>query len=293
MEMDISFGMRNGRSDYYLVLKVNEDSESQMFFYSSSGNENANESNVNEKDEIGQVLTLSGGSRIEGCSSFSWRKSTPVIRIEDSVEIIGSGDFHGYESLKEVIFSSSPHLREIFGFQECTSLFRIESPSSVEAIGLNGFLRCTSLTEIVFSSESHLRDISGFQECTSLCRIEIPSSVEEIRNRCFFGCTSLNEIVFSSDSQLRDISGFQECTSLCQIEIPSSVEVIWTYGFWDPSSLRVVIIRAGCRLRGSKALQRIHPFVHYEDEDVKHSRRQFHLGIGGRKVLDGNWKKTW
>jgi hypothetical protein len=104
MEMEMIFGMRNGGSDYYFVLKVNEDSESQMFLYTSSGNENANESNVNEKDEIGQVLKLSGGSKIEGCSSFSGSKSTSVIRIEDSVEIVGAEDFHGYESLKEVIF---------------------------------------------------------------------------------------------------------------------------------------------------------------------------------------------
>jgi hypothetical protein len=180
MEMEIIFGMRKGRSEYCFVLKVNEDSESQMSLYSSSKSENANEINVNEKDEIGQFLTLSGGSKIEGCSSFSGRKATPVIRIKDSVEIIGSGDFRGYESLKEVIFSSSPHLGQISGFQECTSLCRIEIPSSVEVVWIYGFFGCTSLNEIIFSSDSHLRDISGFRECTSLCRIEIPSSVETI-----------------------------------------------------------------------------------------------------------------
>ena len=41
----------------------------------------------NEKDEIRQVLKLSGGSSIEDCSSFSWRQSTTIIRIDDSVEI--------------------------------------------------------------------------------------------------------------------------------------------------------------------------------------------------------------
>jgi hypothetical protein len=138
-----------------------------------------------------------------------------------------------------------------------------------------------------------LREIDGFCECTSLCRIEIPSSVEEITLNGFFGCTSLNEIVFSSDSDLRTIEGFRRCTSLCQIEIPSSFEVIWASSFWDFPSFRVVIFRAECRLRRSKVLERIRLFIRSEDEDVKHNRRQFHLGIEGRKVLGDNWEKTW
>jgi hypothetical protein len=50
----------------------------------------------------------------------------------------------------------------------------------------------------------------------------------------------------------------------------------------------VVIIRAGCRLRRNKGLQKLRPFLIYEneDEDMKRSRGEVHLGIGGRKVLD-------
>jgi hypothetical protein len=206
-------------------LTANEHSESQIFLDSES------ENIVSEKDEIRQLLKLSGGSRIEGCSSFSEQKSTTVIRIDDSVEIVDEEDFKGYESLETVIFSSSNHLRVIAGFQECTSLCRIEIPSSVETIGSNGFIRCTSLNEIIFSSDSHLRIINGFQECTSLCRIEIPSSVENLAFYGFIRCTSLNEIIFSSGSHLRIIDGFQECTSLCRLEIPSSVEKIGYDGF--------------------------------------------------------------
>jgi hypothetical protein len=144
------------------------------------------------------------------------------------------------------------------------------------------------LNEIVFSPDSYLREIYGFGDCTSLCRVEIPSSVETIGPDGFGGCTSLNEIVFPSDSHLREINGFSECTSLCRIEIPSSVEVISNDAFQSSPSLRVVIIRAGCRLRRNKGLQNLRPFLVYEDEyeKMKHSRRQLHLGIGGRKVLD-------
>jgi hypothetical protein len=207
------------------------------------------------------------------------------IEIPSSVEKIKNSGFSRCTSLNEIVFSSESHLNRIEGFQGCTSLCRIEIPSSVEKIKNSGFPRCTSLNEIVFSSESHLKDIDGFGGCTSLCRIEIPSSVESIGDNGFSGCTSLNEIVFSSDSHLLEIHGCSECTSLCRMEIPSSVEVITDESFRDFPSLRVIIIPAGCRPRRIRGLQIGPPFVVYGGEDMKHRRRQIHLGLGGREYL--------
>jgi hypothetical protein len=184
-------------------------SESESACESENESENENESIVNGKDEIGELLKLSGGSRIEDCSDFSGRKLRNVIRIEDSVEIVGEEDFKGDESLKEVIFSSSNQLREICGFWNCTSLCRIEIPSSVEKIGVTGFFGCKSLKEIVFSSDSHLRRISGFWNCSSLCRIEIPSSVEVIGPNAFMYSPSLRVIIIHAGSRLRRNEGLQ------------------------------------------------------------------------------------
>jgi hypothetical protein len=245
---------RNFGSECNFVLNGTKVSTKEMF----SSEESENESFMTEMDELRQVLKLSGGSR---------NKLTEVIEIEDSVEVIRKEDFNCYGFLKRVIFSSLNKLRKIHGFIECRSLYRIEVPLSVEKIGPYGFSKCSSLNEIVFSSDSHLREISGFVGCTSLCRIDIPSSVEIISAPGFDGCTSLNVIIFSSDSHLREISGFGGCTSLCRIEIPSSVEKIGRDGFSGCTSLRVVIIRAGCRMRKNERLQRIHPFVHYENEN--------------------------
>jgi hypothetical protein len=76
-------------SDYYFVLKVSEFSENEMFLYSEnesqSENESENERIASEKDEIRELLKLSGGSKVEG---FSRRNVPKIIRIEDSVEII-------------------------------------------------------------------------------------------------------------------------------------------------------------------------------------------------------------
>jgi hypothetical protein len=135
---------------------------------------------------------------------FSGDKWDHIIEIEDSVEIIEANDFNCYESLREIIFSSSNHLSAIGGFQKCTSLCRIEIPSSVETIGNGGFRECTSLNEIYFSSDSHLREIDGFQQCTSLCQIEIPSSIETIGSGGFRGCTPLRVVIIRTGCQMRE-----------------------------------------------------------------------------------------
>jgi hypothetical protein len=207
LEMDIIFRERMMRNEW----NETEVLTNQMFWYSDNDsqndndnvNVNVNESIVSEMYEIREILELGGGSRIEGFSSFSGTKSTEVLEIGDSVEIISQEDFTGYKSLNKIIFSSSSHLREISGFHGCTSLCRIEFPSSVEVIGKYGFDKCTSLNEVVFSSCSRLREISGFDGCTSLCRIELHSSVEVIGKYGFNQCTSLRVVIVGAGCRMR------------------------------------------------------------------------------------------
>jgi hypothetical protein len=89
---------------------------------------------VGDMEEIRGIVKLSGGSRCEDSSSFSEQKSSEVITIGDSVEIIGRQDFNDCKSLKRIIFSSGNPLRKIAGFERCRSLCRIEIPSSVEVL---------------------------------------------------------------------------------------------------------------------------------------------------------------
>jgi hypothetical protein len=68
-----------------------------------------------EKNLMRQLLNLSGGSR---------DKSQNCIKIDDSIEVIGSRDFLQYDPLNEIIVSSKGLLIKIDGFQKCTSLCR-------------------------------------------------------------------------------------------------------------------------------------------------------------------------
>jgi hypothetical protein len=214
--MERIFGMKIGGSDYYFVLKVSEISENQIFLYNESANEN--ESIVSEKDEFRELLKLGGGSRIEGFSNLSGTKSTNVILIHDFLGIIKEKDYKDDKSLKEVIFSTSNHLKAIHGFCGCTSLCRIEIPSSVEKIAVFAFHGCTSLREVAFSSDSHWKKFAGFHNCTSLYQIEIPSSVEKHEIFDFKAFLSLRVVFIHAgcrvkiNQQFRLITPFLVCS---------------------------------------------------------------------------------
>jgi hypothetical protein len=120
LEIDTIFEMLIEGSDSVFVLKVSANSENQLFLDRENENEEEKQMIVSEMGDIRESLKLSGGSRSEDSSSFSERKSTEVIEIADSIEIIGMNDFNNCKSLKRIIFSSGNHLRKIAGFQYCT-----------------------------------------------------------------------------------------------------------------------------------------------------------------------------
>jgi hypothetical protein len=99
-------------------------------------------------------------------------------------------DFFSCQSLRQVICSPDGKLREIYRFNECLSLERIEISSSVEITGCRtrllirvfsqpdvifidyGFHCCTSLREVVFAERNDMRDFKGFHECPLIKRVE-------------------------------------------------------------------------------------------------------------------------
>jgi hypothetical protein len=217
-----------GGGDQFLVFNGDKDDESQNFCCSKSGSEN--QSIASEMDEIRQVLTLSGGSRSESCSTLPGISSNHVVEIDGFVQLIGKNDFNCCSSLETVIFSSESQLREIDGFQHCTSLCRIEIPPSVETIKKSGFHGCTSLIEVIFSSDSHLMAIDGFQHCISLPRIEIPESVKTLGPHAFTGCIQLHTVRLAQ-SGLLSLSGFTGTLALRWFFLPPSLEIISSQAF--------------------------------------------------------------
>jgi hypothetical protein len=137
----------------------------------------------------------------------------------------------------EVRFSAETCIREIYKFEGCLSLRKIEIPDSVVKIGKRAFTNCRKLIEVVFAPDGALEGLSGFQSCCSLCTIDIPASVKAINKTAFQFCSSLREVHFAPNSQLSEVSGFQNCHSLLRIEIPASVKIIYATAFYQCRSL--------------------------------------------------------
>jgi hypothetical protein len=101
MEIEKIFELLIGGNDCIFILNVSENSDSQLFSGSESESESENEEEkekiVNKMEEIREFLKLSGGSKSEECSSFSKMKSTEIIEIDASVEIIRRDDFYSWE----------------------------------------------------------------------------------------------------------------------------------------------------------------------------------------------------
>jgi hypothetical protein len=233
-------------------------------------------------------LAISRDRRGMSDSTASW--SDDRVIIASTVECITRDAFFGSTSLREILFASDCHLKQIDGFRECTSLCRIEIPSSVKIITQYGFYECPSLSEIHFTSNCHLRQFGGFQGCTSLCRIEIPSSVEIMTDNCFYECTSLSEVHFASDCHLRELGGFQGCRSLCRIEIPSSVQVLSRRSFSRCHSLRMIVFGPGSQIRESSGLRDCTPFIIYDASFLRGMRRRVHLQQLKDRTIKGSGK---
>jgi hypothetical protein len=93
---------------------------------------------MNSLIDIRRILSLCGGSR-SGSRSCVTLGHSSRIELPSSVEIISQSGFHSCSSLTEVVFVSDCHVKEIGGFDSCTSLCQIEIPSPVEIISLRGF----------------------------------------------------------------------------------------------------------------------------------------------------------
>jgi hypothetical protein len=122
--------------------------------------------------EDGSKLRKIHYTEFENCGNLMW-----VVIVASVEETEG---FNHCTGLVCVQFEVGSCLRTLGGFQECTSLMRVEVPASIETITADVFYDCLLLTDIVFASNSHLKVIHGFAQCSSLRRVELPASLEII-----------------------------------------------------------------------------------------------------------------
>lgn len=135
-----------------------------------------------------------------------------IVRVPDSVTIIGRNAFGGNLHLQEVILPS--RLKRIEGsvFSYCYKLRSIRLPSSLEYIGKYAFAYCQDLEEIVIPGSVRVIDDEAFGQCAGL---------------------GLKKVVLSEGLVQIGREAFEKCLSLRSISLPRSLKQIGRWAFRD------------------------------------------------------------
>ena len=195
----------------------------------------------NPYDIVDGVLTSSN-------ENLSLQAPNGVLRIPDSVTVIGSGAFSGVKGLKEVIipgtvqeiradaFSYNTEIEKITiqngvksignnAFRGCSGLQEITIPDSVTTIGERAFSNCTNLTKVQLSNNLQTLESNIFTSCANLSTINIPQNLKEIKEYAFTGCRNLNNITIPAGVTSIAGNAFYSCTSLTNITIDPANQV--------------------------------------------------------------------
>lgn len=191
-----------------------------------------------------KILRIRETVRIIGISSYVWNESLVCVHIPPSVELIDDFAFQVCHNLKKVTFHPKSRLKRIGKKAFCTTCIHvIELPKSVEELGICA-LTSSVLYYALWDEDTRLRmiDYACFQK-TSLRYIFIPPEVREIKDNTFKQCTNLSVVRFSTNSKLKKIGDYAfKMTNINSIHFPRTLEVFGKGCFEDCKILFHVIM---------------------------------------------------
>ena len=125
----------------------------------------------------GRAASEKEAFQMDGAVLMKYMGSSEVVKVPDSVRIIGYGAFEDNDYIKKVILPNGLESIEYNAFAECDNLLEIDIPDSVTKIGS-----------------------AAFANCKSLCDVYIGKSVEDVGSGIFAGCSSLEDLDVSTKS---------------------------------------------------------------------------------------------
>lgn len=230
---------------------------------------------------------------LRSANTGSYDSPLSEINIPDSVRMIGSYFFTGFENLKTVELPKWLETIAPFAFGGAEMLESITIPELVKEIPERAFINCINLKTVKFagagSSMGYLGTIGdcAFMECKSLTQITLPESVCYLGTDVFSGCTSLKraaipssikqltECMFQGCKKLEtvkikgrgleriDDAALSGCVSLRNINLPKSLLAIGSSSFERCRSLKRITLPEKCEyvdtyaFRGCRSLKYI------------------------------------
>jgi hypothetical protein len=220
-------------------------------------------------------LIVHDGLKEIGFSAIEAINSLKEVRLPNSIEKIGNGNFRYCQNLKfneyngglylgnennpyvalvKVIndeiqsFEINENTKIIINdtFKNCYNLKNITIPSNIVQIGERAFFNCKSLESIIIPESVKLINESAFALCSSLTNLTLSDSFVDICDSAFSSCTSLKEVIIH-EGYVGD-NAFESCSSLETLIISNKIKFIGDYSFADCTNLKNVTISKDLRM---------------------------------------------
>ena len=189
----------------------------------------------NPYDIVDGVLTSSN-------ENLSLQAPNGVLRIPDSVTVIGSGAFSGVKGLKEVIIPGTVQEIQADAFSYNAEIEKVTIQNGVESIGDNAFRGCSSLKEITIpDSVTEIGDYT-FSNCGNLTKVQLSNNITNLKRYAFNACLKLADINIPKNLITIEEFVFLQCQKINNLNIPAGVTHIDSTCFTKCTSLTNITI---------------------------------------------------
>lgn len=170
--------------------------------------------------------------------AFSCNENITVLRLPETLKIIGPNAFYGCKNLKSVHFGGPLLKLGRAAFEKCVSL--TEMVCQVQTIEEKAFAWCTSLITIRLES-TKMVDEGAFWGCSALKEC-VCGSLSQIGREAFSCCTALQDFDFSTVSRIGE-RAFERCECLEDIMLMDTV-ILAAHSFEDCGRLKRIRLQS-------------------------------------------------
>ena len=163
---------------------------------------------------------------------FPEQKRIQVLKLPNSVKVIGNHAFSGFKSLKKLVLPQKLERIEACAFYSCTNLKEMYIPDSCKNIGSYAFCECYNLESVHLPNDLEEINDSVFSFCQKLKNINIPRNCNHIGEHAFGMCISLPRITIPPKCSRIDYCAFSGCHNLEDVQLNSKNTSISPKAFW-------------------------------------------------------------
>ena len=160
-----------------------------------------------------------------GLHSFRFCLQLVNVQLNEGLEQIGLGAFHGCVSLPTITIPSTVKKVEKNAFEDCHKLVNVQLNEGLEEIKLMAFSGCVSLNQITFPSTVKLIWRHAFKGYGALEHILVHEKLAKMHSEAFNSCNSLRRLTIQSTvDKVVSLDIVENSTSLETVRFDDEIE---------------------------------------------------------------------